>query len=56
MDDKTLELFGHISEALKGLSSALEQVEARLCLVEKMQDQKLIDEAMAGLGFKAYER
>ena len=56
VDDKTLELFGHISEALKGLSSALEQVEARLCLVEKMQDQKLIDEAMAGLGFKVYER
>ena len=56
MDDKTIDLFQHISEALKGLASCIEQVEARLCLVEKMQDQKLVDEAMAGFGFKAYER
>jgi hypothetical protein len=56
MDDKTLELFTHISDALKGLAAAVEQVEARLCLVEKMQDQKLLDVAMSDLGFKAYER
>ena len=56
MDDKTIDLFAHISDALKGLASALEQVEARLCLLEKMQDQKLIDQAMADLGFKVYER
>ena len=56
VDDKTIDLFAHISDALKGLASALEQVEARLCLVEKAHDQKLIDQAMAELGFKAYER
>jgi hypothetical protein len=56
VDEKTIELMGHISDALKGLASALEQVEARLCLVEKAQDQKLIDQAMSELGFKAYER
>jgi hypothetical protein len=56
VDDKTIDLFVHITNALKGLSAALEQVEARLCLVEKMQDQKLIDAAMAEMGFKAYER
>ena len=56
MDDTTLDLFASISDALKGLASAIEQVEARLCLVEKLQDQKLVDIAMADLGFKAYER
>ena len=56
VDDTTLGLFSSISDALKGLASAIEQVEARLCLVEKLQDQKLIDAAMAEMGFKAYER
>ena len=56
MDDMTIELMGHISDALKGLASALEQVEARLCLVEKAQDLKLVDQYMEELGFKAYER
>jgi hypothetical protein len=56
VDDTTLGLFANISDALKGLASAIEQVEARLCLVEKLQDQKLVDIAMADLGFKAYER
>jgi len=56
VDEKTIELMGHISDALKGLASALEQVEARLCLVEKAQDLKLVDQYMEELGFKAYER
>ncbi len=56
VDKETLDLFAHVSDALKGLASAVEQVEARLCLVEKLQDQKLVDIAMADLGFKAYER
>ncbi len=52
MDDKTLELFAHVSDALKGLASAVEQVEARLCLVEKLYDGKLIKEAMKDLGLE----
>jgi predicted ATPase len=34
VDDKTLDLFANISEALKGLAAAIEQVEARVRLLE----------------------
>jgi hypothetical protein len=37
VDDTTLDLFANISEALKGLAAAIEQVEARLTLLEKKQ-------------------
>ena len=47
-----MDLFAHVSDALKGLASAVEQVEARLCLVEKLYDGKLIKEAMKDLGLE----
>jgi len=34
VDDKTLDLFANISEALKGLMAAVEQLEARVRLLE----------------------
>jgi predicted ATPase len=34
MDDTTLDLFASISEALKGIAAALEQVEARVRILE----------------------
>ena len=34
VDDTTLDLFASISEALKGLASAIEQVEARVRILE----------------------
>jgi hypothetical protein len=34
MDDKTLDLFASVSEALKGIAAALEQVEARVRILE----------------------
>lgn len=52
VDKETLDLFAHVSDALKGLASAVEQVEARLCLVEKLYDGKLIKEAMKDLGLE----
>ena len=53
MDDKTIDLFAHISDALKGLASAVEQIEARLVVVED-QSYKLSDweKIMLDLGFK----
>ena len=34
MDDTTLDLFASISDALKGLAAAIEQVEARVRILE----------------------
>jgi hypothetical protein len=34
MDDASLDLFAHISDALKGLAAAIEQVEARVRILE----------------------
>jgi hypothetical protein len=34
MNDETLDLFAHISDALKGLAAAIEQVEARVRILE----------------------
>lgn len=34
MDEITLDLFGNISDALKGLAAAVEQIEKRLVVVE----------------------
>jgi predicted ATPase len=34
VDDTTLDLFASISDALKGLASAIEQVEARVRILE----------------------
>jgi hypothetical protein len=56
VDEVTLDLFDKVNTALKGLAAAVEQIERRLCLVEKCQDLKLVDQYMAELGFKAYER
>ena len=52
VDKESLDLFTHVSDALKGLASAVEQVEARLCLIEKLYDGKLIKEAMKDLGLE----
>jgi hypothetical protein len=37
VDDTTLDLFANITDALKGLAAAVEQVEARITLLEKKQ-------------------
>ena len=34
VDDVTLDLFANISEALKGLAAAVEQLEARVRIIE----------------------
>ena len=34
MDDESLDLFAHINDALKGLVAAIEQVEARVRILE----------------------
>lgn len=52
VDKESLDLFTHVSDALKGLASAVEQVEARLCLVEKLYDGKLIADALKDLGLE----
>ncbi len=53
MDETTLDLFSSISDALKGLAAAVEQIEARLVVVED-QSYKLSDweKIMLDLGFK----
>ena len=47
-----MDLFTHVSNALKGLASAVEQVEARLCLIEKLYEGKLIADALKDLGLE----
>ena len=53
VDDTTLELFGNISDALQGLAAAVEQIEARLVVVED-RSYKLSDweKIMLDMGFK----
>ena len=53
MDDVTLDLFANISEALKGLAAAVEQLEARVVLVEdKTYKISEWEKIMLDLGFK----
>ena len=53
VDDTTLDLFANISDALKSLAAAVEQIEARLVVVED-RSYKLSDweKIMLDLGFK----
>jgi hypothetical protein len=53
VDDTTLELFKNISDALQGLAAAVEQIEARLVVVED-RSYKLSDweKIMLDMGFK----
>ncbi len=53
VDDETLDLFASISEALKGLAAAVEQIEARLVIVED-RSYKLSDweKIILDLGFR----
>ena len=53
VDDTTLSLFASINDALKGLAAAVEQIEARLVVVED-RSYKLSDweKIMLDLGFK----
>ena len=52
MDDTTLDLFASISDALKGLAAAIEQVEARLVVVEnKSYNISEWEKIMIDLGF-----
>jgi hypothetical protein len=50
MDNTSLDLFEKVSTALKGLADAVEQIEARLRLVEKLYDAQLIEEALKRVG------
>jgi hypothetical protein len=52
VDDTTLDLFATISDALKGLAAAIEQVEARLVVVEnKSYNISEWEKIMIDLGF-----
>ena len=53
VDETTLDLFASINEALKGLAAAVEQIEARLVVVED-RSYKLSDweKIILDLGFK----
>ena len=53
MDDASLDLFAHISDALKGLAAAIEQVEARLVVVEnKSYSIKEWEKIILDMGFQ----